>query len=1089
MIDRLIDASARHRFVILILAAAAALVGWRLMLRSPLDALPDIGEKQVIIYSQWDRSPDLVDSQVTSPIVSALLGAPRVKSVRGISDFGTSFVYVIFEEDVDLYWARSRTLEYLSAVVPRLPEGVKSQLGPDASALGWVFQYVLSDSSGTHSLEELRSYQDWYLKYYLQGVAGVAEVATVGGFVRQYQVNVDPNRLRAYGLSIERVVNALKSGNRDVGGGVIDSGGAELMVRGLGYARSTEDLEEILVTSAGDGTPVRVKDVAQVVVGSEVRRGAADMDGSGDVVSGIVVMRQGENALDVIGRVKARIEQVKSSLPPGVEVVPVYDRSALIQRSISTLKWTIAEVMATVAVVILVFLWHVPSAAVPLITLPLSVLIAFIPIRLLGISASIMSLGGIAIAVGALVDAGIVVVEQTHKRLEEWDRNGRLEAPRAVMIRAIKQVARPSFFALLIIAVSFLPVLALQGEAGRLFTPLAYTKSLAMLVGAVLAVTLDPALRLLFTRRTSFQFRPAWLCRAANAVLVGKIRPEETHPISRRLMRLYEPVVEWSLAHPRTIFAAALVLIAVTVPVWSRLGTEVMPRLDEGALLYMPSTAPGISVTEAQRLLQATDRTLKQFPEVERVLGKAGRADSATDPAPLSMLETVILLRPSAEWRRVPTWYSGWAPAWTRAILRHITPDVISREHLVSQMNDALKIPGVANAWSMPVRGRVDMLTTGVRTPLGLKITGNSLDEIERIGARIAAVLPGVEGTRGVFAERAAQGRFLDFRWNRAALARAGLTIDQAQTAVQYAIGGENITVMVEGRERYPVNVRYARDFRSDVGALGQVLVPTDGGRRQIPISDLAEITTTSGPAMIRNEDGLLTGYVYVDFSGGDYGRYVEAADRVIEQAAKLPTGYAIAWTGEYERLIETRRQLTGIVPLTLLIILLLLYISTRSLSKAFIVLLAVPFSAVGAIWTLYLLGYHVSIAVWVGLIALLGVDAETGVFMLLYLDDAYDRAQRERRLNTAPDLRQAVIEGASGRLRPKVMTVATLFLGLLPIMWSSGTGSDVMKRIAAPMIGGVFSSFALELILYPAVYYLWKSRSLRAETTSSAAP
>jgi Cu(I)/Ag(I) efflux system membrane protein CusA/SilA len=1080
MIDRLIDASASHRFVILILAAAAALVGWRMMMRSPLDALPDIGEQQVIIYSQWDRSPDLVDSQVTYPIVSALLGAPRVKSVRGISDFGTSFVYVIFEDDVDLYWARSRTLEYLAAVVPRLPEGVKSRLGPDASALGWVFQYVLADRSGTHSLEELRSYQDWYLKYYLQAVPGVAEVASVGGFVRQYQVNVDPNRLRAYGLSIDRVVNALKSGNRDVGGGVIDSGGAELMVRGLGSARSAEDLEQILVTSAGDGTPVRVKDVAHVAVGSEVRRGAADVDGTGDVVSGIVVMRQGENALEVIDRVKARIEQVKSSLPPGVEVVAVYDRSALIQRSISTLKWTIVEVMATVAIVILLFLWHVPSAAVPLITLPLSVLIAFIPIRLLGISASIMSLGGIAIAVGALVDAGIVVVEQTHKRLEEWHRNGRLEAPRAVMIRAIKQVARPSFFALLIIAVSFLPVLALQGEEGRLFKPLAYTKSLAMLVAAILAVTLDPALRLMFTRVTRFQFRPRWLCSAANTVLVGEIRPEETHPISRRLMRLYEPVVEWSLGHPRTVLGAALVLMAVTVPIWFRLGTEVMPRLDEGALLYMPSTAPGISVTEAQRLLQATDRTLKQFPEVERVLGKAGRADTATDPAPLSMLETVVVLRPPALWRRAPTWYSGWAPEWAKSVLRRVTPDVISREDLVSQMNDALKIPGVANAWSMPVRGRVDMLTTGVRTPLGLKITGNSLDEIERIGGQIAAVLPAVKGTRGVFAERAGQGRFLDFRWNRAALARAGLTIDEAQTAVQYAIGGDNVTVMIEGRERYPVNVRYARDFRSDLGALGQVLVPTNSGRRQIPISELADIGNTSGPAMIRNEDGLLTGYVYVDFSGGDYGRYVGEADRLIKEAVALPTGYAIAWTGEYERLIETRRQLREIVPLTLLLILLLLYISTRSLPKAFIVLLAVPFSAVGAIWTLYLLGYNVSVAVWVGLIALLGVDAETGVFMLLYLDEAYDRATRERRLNNAPDLRQAVIDGASGRLRPKVMTVATLFLGLLPIMWSSGTGSDVMKRIAAPMIGGVFSSFALELILYPVVYYRWKSRSLR---------
>jgi Cu(I)/Ag(I) efflux system membrane protein CusA/SilA len=1077
MIERLIDFSAHHRFFVVTLAAAAALVGWQSMMRVPLDALPEMSDKQVIIYCQWDRSPDLIDAQVTYPIVSALLGAPRVKSVRGISDFGASFVYVIFDDDADLYWARSRTLEYLSGVLPRLPEGVRAELGPDATSLGWVFQYVLLDRSGTHSLAELRSYQDWYLDYYLKAVPGVAEVATVGGFVRQYQVNVDPNRLRAYGIPIQRVVEALKNANRDVGGKVVESGGAELIVRGLGYVRSTADFEEILVATAEDSTPIRIKDVAQVAVGSDFRRGVTDLDGMGEAVSGIIVMRQGQNALDVIDRVKAKIRQIEPSLPSGVQIVPVYDRSDLIRRSIRNLKSTILEVILTVAVVILLFLWHFPSAVVPLITIPLSVLIAFVPLQLLGISMNIMSLGGIAIAVGALVDAAIVLVEQAHKNLEEWDRAGRREEPQAVIVRAMKQVARPSFFALLVIAVSFLPVLTLQAEEGRLFKPLAYTKSLAMIVAAVLVITLSPALRLLFTRVVRFQFRPSWLCKAANAALVGEIHAEEKHPLNRRIMRLYEPVVEWSLSNKRIVFGAVLVLMAVTVPIWQKLGTEFMPPLDEGALLYMPNTMPGISVTEAQQLLQLTDRTLKQFPEVERVLGKAGRADTATDPAPLSMLETVIILRPTSSWRRAPTWYSSWAPEWAKLVLRHITPDHISKEDLVSQMNEALKLPGVANAWSMPIRGRIDMLTTGIRTPIGIKVAGNSIEQIERIGTEIGGLLPSVKGTRGVFAERVGQGYFVDFRWNRVALARYGITLDEAQAAVQYAIGGENVTVMVEGRERYPVNVRYLRDFRSDLESLGRVLVSAAGGQRQIPTSELAEIRTTSGPTMLRNEEGMLTGYVYIDVSGRDLAGYVDDADRMIRDKLKLPQGYSISWTGQYEAIARMKRRLVEIVPLTLLLIFLLLYLNTRSLSNTLIVLLAVPFSAVGAIWALYLVGYHMSIAVWVGLIALMGVDAETGVFMLLYLDHAYDRAKRANRLNGPAELKQAVLEGAARRVRPKFMTVATMFFGLLPIMWSTGTGSDVMKRIAAPMIGGILTSFVLELIVYPAIYHFWKSR------------
>jgi Cu(I)/Ag(I) efflux system membrane protein CusA/SilA len=1079
MIDRLIDFSARHRFVVVALAVAAAAAGWRSMTRLPLDALPDTGDRQVIVHSTWDRSPDLIDAQVTSPIVSALLGAPRVRSVRGISDYGSSFVYVIFEDDTDSYWARSRTLEALAAVRPRLPEDATTGLGPDASSLGWVFQYALVDPTGAHDLQALRSFQDWYLKYDLRSVPGVAEVATVGGFVRQFQVSVDPNRLRAYGLSIQRVVDALKRGNGDVGGRILESGGSELVVRGLGSARGIEDLEQVLVATANDGTPVRIVDVAHVAVGSAFRRAATDLDGTGETVSGIVIMREGQNALEVIDRVKARLRQVEPSLPSGVKVVPVYDRSELIRRSVDNLTSTILEVMAIVALVILAFLWHAPSTAVPLITLPLAVLIAFVPFELLGVGANIMSLGGVAIAVGALVDAAIVVVEQSHKRLEEWDRAGRVEQPQAVILRAIKQVGRPSFFALLVIAVSFLPVLTLQGEAGRLFRPLAYAKSLAMLVAAVLAVTLDPALRLMFTRVTAFRFRPRWLAGAANAALVGTVHPERAHPVHRWVMRWYEPTVAWTLRNKPALFGIVSVLTLATIPLWSRLGTEFMPPLDEGTLLYMPSTMPGISISEAERLLEVTDRTLARFPEVERVLGKAGRADTATDPAPVSMLETVIVLRPRASWRTVPTWYASWAPGWARSVLRHVTPDRISRDELVRQMDAALTLPGVANAWSMPVRGRLDMLTTGLRTPVGIKIGGSSVAEIERIGSQIASVLPSVKGTRGVFSEQIGRATFLDISWDRQALARAGIMLDEAQAAVQYAIGGDDVTTVLAGRERYTVNVRYPRDLRGDAQALGRVLVTAAGGREHVPIAQLASIRTTSGPAMLRNEDGLLTGYVYIDTSASDVVSYVREANRVLRDRVRWPQGYTVSWTGRYEAIGEARRQLAAIVPLTLLLIFLLLYANTRSLPKTFIVLLAVPFSAIGAIWALYLLGYHVSVAVWVGLIALLGVDAETGVFMLLYLDEAYDRARRDNRLNGPADLEQAVLEGAARRVRPKLMTAATMFFGLLPILWSTGTGSDVMKRIAAPMIGGIVTSFALELIVYPAVYHAWKSRVL----------
>jgi Cu(I)/Ag(I) efflux system membrane protein CusA/SilA len=1075
VITRIIDFSVRNPFLVLVLAAALAVAGAWSLRRVALDAIPDLSDTQVIIYSKWDRSPDLVEAQVTYPVVTAMLGAPRVRAVRGFSDFGYSFVYVIFEDGTDIYWARTRTLEYLSAVLPRLPEDAKTELGPDATGLGWVYQYALVDRSGQHSLADLRSHQDWYLRYYLKAVPGVAEVASIGGFGRQYQINVDPNRLRNYGLSIQRVVDAVRGGNAETGGRLIEFGGTEYMVRGRGYAQSIADFESIVVSASASGTPIRIRDIGQVTVGPDLRRGVSDLDGIGEAVSGIVVMRQGENALEVVDRVKERIQQITPGLPAGVEVVPVYDRSALIRRAVSNVTETLIEVILVVVFVVLLFLWHVPSALIPLFTIPVAVLVSFVPFRAMGITANIMSLGGLAIAMGELVDAAIVVVEQTHKKLEEAQRSGPTVDYRPVVVEAVKEVAPASFFALLVIAVSFLPILTLEAQEGRLFKPLAYTKTLAMIVAALLAITLDPALRLTLARFRRFAFRPEWVARAVNTVLVGRIRSEDSHPVSRVLMHVYEPVVRWSLRWKWSVMGVALALVLLTVPVFMRLGSEFMPPLDEGSLFYMPTTMPGISISEAQKLLQVSDRAIRQFPEVDRVFGKAGRADTSTDPAPLSMLETVITLKPVSEWRRVDTWYSGWAPEWLRSVLRHITPDRISQDELVDQLNRALQYPGVSNAWTMPIKARIDMLTTGIRTPVGLKIAGARYDVIEEIGTKIEALLPSIPGTRNVFAERAGSGYFLDIEWNRDALARYGLSIAEAQSVVQNAIGGENVTTTIEGRERYPVNVRYMRDFRSDLDALGRVLVPAAEGERQIPLNSLARITIASGPAMIRNEDGLLTGYVFVDVAGRDLNGYVEEARRVVNDRIALPPGYAVLWSGQYEAMTRIRQRLMYIIPLTLFVVFLLLYANTRSLVKTAIVALAVPFSAIGAVWYLYLLGYNMSIAVWVGLIALMGVDAETGVFMLLYLDLAYERAKRDGRLQSLADLQEAVVHGAAKRLRPKFMTMATTVIGFIPIMWATGTGSDVWKRIAAPMVGGILTSFLLELLVYPAIYETWK--------------
>lgn len=1074
MINRIIDFSVRNRVVVFLLTAVACVAGWWSMRHVNLDAIPDLSDTQVIIFSRWDRGPDLVEDQVTYPIITAMLGAPRVKAVRGFSDFGYSYVHVIFEEGTDLYWARSRTQEYLSSVLPRLPQGVTTLLGPDATALGWVFQYALVDESGTNTLADLRTCQDWYLNYYLKSVPGVAEVAPVGGFSKQFQVNLDPNRLQAYGIPVRRVVEALRAGNVESGGRMIEFGGTEYMVRGHGYVRSLNDIEDLVLDSR-NGTPIRVRDVAEVALGPDLRRGVTDLDGTGEVVSGIVIMRHGQNALEVIDRVKARIREIEPGLPHGVKIVPVYDRSDLIHRSISNLKSTLVEVILAVVIIVFLFLWHPPSAMIPAITIPIAVLVAFIPFRMMGIAANLMSLGGIAIAVGALVDAAIVVVEQVHKGLEQWEREGRRGDYQEVVVRAIKQVAGPSFFALLVIAVSFLPVLTLEAEEGRLFKPLAYTKSLSMIVAAVLAITLDPALRVTLTHVRTFRFRPQWLSRLATALLAGRIRSETEHPISRFLIRLYDPVLTWVLRRKWLVLGGAALLVVSTVPVYFKLGAEFMPPLEEGSILYMPSTMPGISIAEAQKVLQITDRILRQFPEVERVLGKAGRSETATDPAPLSMLETVINLKPKSQWRHVDTWHSGWAPGWLAALLRHVTPDHLSQEQLITQMNAALQIPGLANGWTMPIKGRIEMLTTGFRTPLGLKISGADLGVIEQIGTKVETVLKGVDGTRSVFAERTASGYFLDIEWDRPALARYGLSIEEAQTAVGSAIGGENITTVIHGRERYPVNVRYRRDYRSDLSSIERVLVAAGDGQTQIPLGQLARVHFSAGPAMIRNENGLLTGYVYVDAAGTDYEGYLARADRALREQIALPPGYALLWSGQYEAMARVAQRLRAIVPLTLFLVLFLIYLNTRSVTKTAIVLLAVPFSAVGAIWFLYLLGYNMSVGVWVGLIALLGVDAETGVFMLIYLDLACERARDQGRLRHLADLQAAIRYGAVQRLRPKFMTVATMFLGLVPIMWSTGTGADVMKRIAAPMIGGIFTSFLLELLVYPGIYQVWK--------------
>ncbi|HMK56620.1 MAG TPA: CusA/CzcA family heavy metal efflux RND transporter [Dissulfurispiraceae bacterium] len=1065
MIARIIDFSARNKFVIFLMVGFMLAWGYWALQRTPLDAIPDLSDTQVIILTEWPgRSPDLVEDQVTYPISSTLLAAPEVRAVRGFSFLGSSFIYVIFKEDTNIYWARSRVLEYLQAVKNKIPADVNPVLGPDASSVGWGFSYAIVDETGRHNLAELRSMEDYNVKLAVESVPGVSQVASIGGFVKQYQITIDPNKLLAYNIALPKVLDAVRNSNQDVEGRVLEFSGAEYAVRGRGYIRSIADIENIPVGASRSGTPVYLKHIAAVQLGPEIRRGVAELDGKGQVAGGIVVVRFGQNVLDVIDRVKQKLKtDIEPSLPKGVKIVVTYNRTDLIHRAIDTLKDEILKLSLAVSVVCIIFLFHLPSALVVILTLPVAIIISFICMYYLGVTSNIMSLSGIAIAIGAMVDASIIMVENAHKKMEQWECNHELYCGRLdVIIDAAKEVGPSLFFSLLVITVGFLPVFTLQEQAGRLFKPLAYTKTFAMLFSSFLAITLTPVLMSLFIRESSLSKVPV-------IKYIFTIYPEEKHPVSRLLRKLYEPVAHIALNHKKIVIVIAVVIMALTIFPFIKLGSEFMPPLYEGSLFYMPVTVPGISISEASRLLQMQDRILKNIPEVAQVFGKAGRAETATDPAPLEMFETVINLKPEYQWR----------PGMTV-------------EKLKFEMNNALSIPGVANSFTMPIKARIDMLSTGIRTPVGIKVLGPDLKEIERLGVEIEKRIQDIPGTRSVYAERVTTGYYTDINVKREAAARYGLTVGDVQNIIQSAVGGLNLTTTVEGRERYPVNLRYFRDMRSDFEDIRRILVPVSdnnapepapsaGFQRilQVPLGELADITIEKGPSQIKSEEGLLTSYIYIDFANRDVGGYIDDAKKKIS-SLKIPEGYRLQWSGEYEYLVQTHERLKFVIPLTLFVIFILIYFNTKSFTKTAIVLLAVPFSLVGSFWLLYLLGYNMSIAVWVGIIALAGLDAETGVVMLLYLELAYEKWKREGKLLNMDALRDAVMDGAVKRIRPKIMTVAVILAGLIPIMYSHGTGSDVMKRIAAPMVGGVVTSTILELIIYPAVYMLWKGKYVR---------
>jgi copper/silver efflux system protein len=1068
VIERIIDRSARHRFLVFLATGLLLAGGIYSIIKTPLDALPDLSDTQVIVFAEWmGRGPTLVEDQVTYPLVTTFLAAPQVKVVRSFTMFGMSFVYVIFEDGTDIYWARSRVLEYLSKLQGRLPPGVTPQMGPDATGVGWIYEYALvsrcepGKSSPCATLQELRSFQDWFLRYSLAAVPGVAEVASLGGYEKQYQVEVDPVRLQAYRISLADVVSAIRMSNGDVGGRVLEVAGHEYAIRGLGYVTSKEDLEEIAVATDARGTPVRLRDIAKIQIGGNIRRGLAELDGEGEVVGGIVVMRYGENALEVIDRVKERIEELRPGFPPGVELVPTYDRAPLIRDSVRTLTSNLALVMVTVVLMIVLFLFHLRSALVAAITLPIAVALAFIPMYLMGMSANIMSLAGIIIAVGDMVDSAVVLVENAHRKLE---RAGKSRNRKEVVIEAARELGPSIFASLLIITLAFLPIFTLEAQEGRLFKPLAYTKSFSMAFACLLSITLVPALMVTFVR--------------------GRIRPEVKNPINRLLISAYRPALRVLVRGRYVVAAAVLALVLVTIYPWSRLGSEFMPPLDEGSILFMPITVPGISIEEAKRLVQVQDKILRGFPEVERVFGKAGRAETPTDPGPLSMIETVIMLKPTEQWRAGMT-----------------------RERLAEEMSQALEMPGVQNAWTMPIKARVDMLTTGIRTPIGIKVFGKDLQEIAAVAEDLERILKDVPGTRSVYAEREVGGFFLDFVPDRAAIGRYGLKLMDVMQVVETAIGGMDVATTVEGRERYTINVRYPRELRSSVEKLRGVLVsvspqggapaaaggdgmapgaPGAGGgmgsspAAQIPLGQLGQFKATMGPPMIKSEGGLLTGWVYVDVTSRDIGGYVKRAKVEAARELKLKPGTYLKWTGQYEFLERIQARMKIVVPLTLVLIFVILYLTFDGLTQALIVMLSVPFAAIGSIWLMYVMEFNTSMAVWVGMIALLGIATETASIMMVYLDQGYETWRKEGRLRSLSDLVEMTVESATLRVRPLVMTVGMNIVGLVPVIVGTGVGSDVAKRVAAPLWGGLISLTILTLAVIPAFYVIWRGYQLR---------
>jgi Cu(I)/Ag(I) efflux system membrane protein CusA/SilA len=1029
MIARIIEFVSHNRFLVVIVTLLITVCAAYAAYNIAVDAIPDLSDVQVIISTDFPgQAPQVVEDQVTYPLTTAMLAVPKAKVVRGYSMFALSLVYVIFEDGTDIYWARSRVLEYLNFARNKLPQGVSPALGPDATGVGWIYEYEISDPTGRHDLAQLRSIQDWYLRYQLQKVPGVSEVASVGGFVKQYQVVVDPNTLASYGIPLSKVKQAIIRSNNDVGGRVIEHSETEYMVRGLGYIKGIKDLQDIVVGVDRQGTPVLIKDVATVRLGPALRRGLTEANGEGEVVGGIVVARFGENARAVIDGVKQKMAELKVGLPPGVVITTAYDRSNLINRAVENLTHKLIEEIIVVALVCVIFLLHFRSSLVAIVTLPLGVLISLAIMYLAGISANIMSLGGIALAIGVMVDAAVIMIENAHKHIERAPP----DSPRGpAILAAAKEVGPALFFSLLVITVSFLPIFALSGESGRLFKPLAYTKTFAMAASAILAITLVPVMMLAF--------------------LKGKIPDESRNPLNRFTMRLYNPALKAVLKFPKITILVGIILVAATIYPFTHLGSEFMPELDEGDLLYMPSTVPGISITQAKNILQQTDRILRTFPEVENVFGKVGRSETATDPAPLSMIETTIRLKDKKFW-----------------------PPGMTTQKLMKQMDEAVKFPGLANSWGYPIRIRIDMLSTGIKTPVGLKILGPDLTVLNRLATQAEAIFRKLPGTSSAFADRVTGGFYVDFDIKRREAARYGLTVGDVQDVIATALGGQNLTYTVEGLERYPVNLRYFQNYRQDLPALRRILIPTPAGA-QVPISQVADIKVHQGPPMIKSENSRPTAWIFVDIRDIDVGTYIKEAQAAIKANLKLPEGYSYLWSGQFEYMEQARQRFKVIIPVTLAIIFFILYVGTASAAEVMIVFLAVPFSLVGAIWLLYLLGYHISVAVVVGLIALAGLSAETGVVMLLYLDIAYDRYRKEGRMLTYQDTEDAAVEGAVQRLRPKLMTVMAILMGLLPLMYGTGTGSEAMKRIAAPMVGGILTSFLMELFIFPAIYVLWK--------------